>query len=64
VRITADTGRCVGAGQCVLAAPQVFDQDEAGIVTIMTANPDHSTVDIVREAVAACPSMAIAMYED
>ena len=36
VRIIADRNRCVGAGQCVLSAPDVFDQsDEDGRVVIL-----------------------------
>ncbi|MGW5121613.1 ferredoxin, partial [Streptomyces noursei] len=35
MRITVDTGRCVGAGQCVLTAPDLFDQDDDGLVTVL-----------------------------
>jgi ferredoxin len=28
MKIIADTSRCVGAGQCVLTEPTVFDQNE------------------------------------
>ncbi|SER75984.1 Divergent 4Fe-4S mono-cluster [Lentzea xinjiangensis] len=28
LRIFADTGKCVGAGQCVLTEPALFDQSE------------------------------------
>ncbi|WP_143116265.1 ferredoxin [Lentzea xinjiangensis] len=28
MRIFADTGKCVGAGQCVLTEPALFDQSE------------------------------------
>ena len=31
MRIKADTGVCVGSGQCVLTEPAVFDQDDDGI---------------------------------
>jgi ferredoxin len=63
MRITADTDRCIGAGQCVLAAGEVFDQDDDGIVTVLTPEPDASTVDAVRQAVQICPSGAIALEE-
>lgn len=44
VRVLADRDRCIGAGQCVLAAPHVFDQsDHDGRVLILpqtdTAGP-------------------------
>ena len=28
MNIIADTGKCVGAGQCVLTEPALFDQSE------------------------------------
>lgn len=40
MRITVDQGRCVGAGQCVMAAAEVFDQrDVDGIVELLNASP-------------------------
>ncbi|MFI6928615.1 ferredoxin [Nonomuraea spiralis] len=41
MRIKADTGLCVGSGQCVLTEPAVFDQNDDGIVAILTDHPDH-----------------------
>ncbi|MFF0087030.1 ferredoxin [Streptomyces canus] len=32
MRIDVDADRCVGAGQCVMAAPKVFDQNDDGTV--------------------------------
>ncbi|AIA01915.1 ferredoxin [Streptomyces noursei] len=62
MRITIDSERCVGAGQCVLSAPQVFDQDEDGIVTLLAApGPDEAAK--VRIATALCPSGAITAHE-
>ncbi|GAA2608510.1 MULTISPECIES: ferredoxin [Streptomyces] len=54
--------RCVGAGQCVLAAPTVFDQDEEeGLVLVLDDEPHASDADAVREAVWACPSGALTL---
>ncbi|MEU9710932.1 ferredoxin [Streptomyces sp. NPDC047967] len=58
--VRAERGRCVGAGQCVLAAPAVFDQsDEDGLVVVLTEEPEANQVDAVRGAVWACPSGAL-----
>ncbi|MGW3968842.1 ferredoxin [Streptomyces ardesiacus] len=58
--IGAERDRCVGAGQCVLAAPTVFDQDEAdGRVLVLDEQPPASRAAAVREAVWACPSGAL-----
>ncbi|KAK1186495.1 ferredoxin [Streptomyces sp. NPDC000941] len=62
MRINADADRCVGAGQCVLAAPDLFDQDDDGTVTVL-AEPGAATKDAAREAVHLCPSGAITLEE-
>ncbi|GGS94425.1 ferredoxin [Planobispora rosea] len=59
--ITADTGLCVGSGQCVLTEPAVFDQDEDGIVTLLTDHPDDGTMARARDAVRLCPSRALSI---
>jgi ferredoxin len=57
MRISADRDVCVGAGQCVLAAPAVFDQDDDGLVVVNA--PDSPDDDAVRDAVHLCPAGAI-----
>ena len=52
---------CVGAGQCVLIAPGVFDQDDDGIVMLLQAEPDGSDLDAATKAVRLCPARAIAI---
>ncbi|GIG88688.1 ferredoxin [Plantactinospora endophytica] len=65
MRITADLDRCVGAGQCVLTEPAVFDQsdDDGTVVVIDGAPEDEETIDRVREAVHLCPSRALTLAE-
>ena len=59
MRIRADRDRCVGSGQCVLAAPTVFDQSEDGLVRLRehVVTPDDH--DAVYQAEEICPSRAI-----
>jgi ferredoxin len=60
VRVHADPDVCVGAGLCVLRAPEVFDQDEVdGTVVVLRAEPDADQHESVLEAVRLCPSGAI-----
>ena len=64
MRIVTDTGRCVGAGQCALTEPAVFDQsDEDGTVLLLTDQADGEQLARVREAVDLCPSQAIAIED-
>lgn len=65
MRVVTDTARCVGAGQCVLTEPAVFDQnDDDGTVVLLTEHVDGDQLDTVREAVEMCPSQAISLAED
>jgi ferredoxin len=60
MRIEIDQARCCGAGQCVLAAPEVFDQrDEDGAVVLRTDRPEPRWWEAVREAEDRCPAGAI-----
>ncbi|MBR8642135.1 ferredoxin [Streptomyces tuirus] len=60
MKITVDEPKCVAAGQCVLIAPEVFDQrDEDGMVVLLTEAPDADQHEAVREAALACPAAAI-----
>ncbi|GAB2702655.1 ferredoxin [Kitasatospora kifunensis] len=55
-----DQDKCCGAGHCVLAAPEVFDQrDEDGIVVLLDARPPAELQQAVREAADVCPAAAI-----
>lgn len=60
LRIEVDRDRCCGSGNCVLAAPEVFDQDEAdGLVLLLRPAPPPEAADQVRRAADLCPAGAI-----
>ena len=64
MKVVVDEEKCVAAGQCVSAAPDVFDQrDEDGIVVLLNANPPAELADDVRDAAATCPALAIRIEE-
>ncbi|MGW3008571.1 ferredoxin [Streptomyces sp. NPDC001219] len=64
MKITVDEEKCCGAGQCVLIAPEVFDQrDEDGIVVLLEPEPPHEQHDLTREAAAVCPAAAIQVHD-
>ena len=60
MRVVVDRDRCVGAGMCVLTAPEVFDQDtEDGRVVLLDATPTAGRHAATRDAALACPSGAV-----
>ena len=64
MKVFVDQDKCVASGQCVLAAPDVFDQrEEDGIVVLLAENPPAELADAVREAAALCPALAIEVSE-
>jgi ferredoxin len=64
MRIIADREACVGAGQCVLSADTVFDQDDDdGRVLLLSALADGD-VDGVEQAVLLCPAQALTLADD
>jgi ferredoxin len=64
MRIIANRLRCIAAGQCVLKAPQVFDQDEQdGLVIVLKENPGPELEAAARLAARVCPSEAITIED-
>jgi len=64
MKVTIDQDKCVAAGQCVMAAAEVFDQrDEDGIVVLLNDNPPADQAEDVRHAASVCPALAIIIEE-
>ncbi|MER5551605.1 ferredoxin [Streptomyces sp. NPDC002793] len=64
MRVTVEQSLCCGAGQCVLLAPEVFDQrEEDGVVVVLTPEPGAGHAAATREAAATCPSGAIRLLD-
>ncbi len=59
MKVTANRDVCISAGNCVMAASAVFDQDEDGIVVMLVDDVPESEEDHAREAVKLCPSQAL-----
>ncbi len=60
MKVVVDQGKCVGAGQCVLAADDVFDQrEDDGLVDLLDASPPAERLADVKHAAAVCPASAI-----
>ncbi len=63
MKIIADRDKCVGGGQCVVAAPEVFDQDDDGLVEILLSQPEPSLEESARDAARLCPARAIELVD-
>jgi ferredoxin len=64
MRVEVDVPKCVASGQCVLLAPEVFDQrEEDGMVVLLDKNPPAELHDAVRESATICPATAIRLWE-
>lgn len=65
MKIVVDKSRCIGAGQCVMKAPRVFDQqEEDGMVILLAESPSGADQDAARLAARVCPAEAIVIVED
>lgn len=64
MKIKVDIDKCIGAGLCVLAAPQVFAQDDdTGLVVVLQEYPAADQHEAVREAARLCPALVISFDE-
>jgi ferredoxin len=60
MKVIIETDRCIGSGQCVRTAPDVFDQrDEDGCAVLLMADPPMGRIAEIRSAEAGCPAAAI-----
>jgi ferredoxin len=61
--VSVDEDKCCASGLCVLAVPQVFDQqDENGIVILLRPDPPQERRAEVRRAAGFCPASAIRIH--
>jgi ferredoxin len=63
MKIEANRDVCIGAGMCVMALPAVFDQDDDGVVVLLTPEVPGEHAAAAGRAVASCPSGALRRVE-
>jgi ferredoxin len=60
MQVIVDLDKCQDHGQCMFAAPEVFQIDaETARLVLLTDEPDESLRDRVDEAADMCPMQAI-----
>jgi ferredoxin len=57
IGVTVDRGLCIGSGDCVDTAPDVFQLDEEDKAVVV--DPDGASVDDIVTAAGNCPVSAI-----
>jgi ferredoxin len=63
MRVQADRDVCIQAGNCVMSAGAVFDQDDDGVVVVLVDEVPDDELDHVKEAVKLCPSQALRLVD-
>ncbi len=57
IQVTVDRALCIGSGDCVDTAPDVFQLDDEGKSVVL--DPDAAGTDEIVEAAQNCPVTAI-----
>lgn len=61
MRIVHDDSRCASLGMCEAVAPELFAVGDDGVLAVLDATPAEGRRALVLEAVAACPTGALAL---
>jgi ferredoxin len=62
LKVTVDKDLCIGAGNCVAAAPTVFKLDKNNKVVVL--EPKSVDEDTLMDAAESCPVDAIIIQDD
>jgi ferredoxin len=64
MKVIVDQDKCASSGNCVMHAPEIFDQrDDDGVVELLNDSPPAEQADNARNAAAGCPALAIRIEE-
>jgi ferredoxin len=64
MKVIVDQDKCASSGNCVMHAPEIFDQrDEDGVVVLRGENPQAGQAESARKAANGCPAAAIHIEE-
>jgi len=63
MRLTLDSGACMGHGRCYSLAPELFDADDEGHSVLVNPNVPPGQDKLARDAQESCPEQAITLDE-
>lgn len=63
MHVSADKETCAVSDMCAYRVPQVFDQNEEGIVKVIDRDPPSELHKAVRRAACDCPTRSIHVAE-
>lgn len=63
MKIQVDSTKCDAYGECVEAAPSLFELDDFGYATAIASDVPPDLRDAAAQAIKACPSQAIRVIE-
>ena len=64
MKVIRDANRCELHGECVMAAPEVFEiEDDKDVVTVINPEPSHELRGAVEQAVMMCPTTALRLED-
>lgn len=64
MRVAIHQDRCVTSARCSFTAPEVFTQNDDGLVEVLTDRPGPDQEAAVRDAAFLCPALAIDIGSD
>jgi ferredoxin len=64
MKVIRDANRCELHGECLLAAPDVFEiEDDKDVVTVVNPEPGDELRAAVEDAVMMCPTSALRLED-
>jgi ferredoxin len=64
MKVILEPKLCELHGECLMAAPEVFDiEDDKDVVTVLNAEPGEDQRDAVERAVTNCPTAALRLED-
>ncbi|HET7742842.1 MAG TPA: ferredoxin [Mycobacterium sp.] len=64
MRVTVDSQRCMGHGQCYVHAPEVYEPDAEGFCVVVKHDVEGADLDQALQGAQVCPESAISANKE